>query len=154
MADVATSRAASPNAFRFSKVHRCKIHPGIGIARVGNSLGEYFIGPEAPCDPHDVTAPNGSFKDADGRIKRQAARFRIYAYDRKGNNLGELPLGSAKDRKARRAAQVEWKVHLKNKKGAWYKLVSRFEPPDEIRNADIPSVRESCRTRDWTSPSI
>src|SRR5258708_557597 len=138
MADVATTRAARPNAFRFSKVHRCKIHPGIGIARVGNSLGEYFIGPEAPCDPHDVTAPNGSFKDADGRIKRQAARFRIYAYDRKGNNLGELPLGSAKDRKARRAAQVEWKVHLKNKKGAWYKLVSRFEPPDEIRNADIP----------------
>jgi hypothetical protein len=138
MADVATTRAARPNAFRFSKVHRCKIYPGIGIARVGNSLGEYFIGPEAPCDPRDVTAPNGSFKDADGRIKRQAARFRIYAYDKNGNNLGELPLGSAKDRKARRAAQVEWKVHLKNKKGAWYQLVSRFEPPGEVRNADIP----------------
>src|SRR5215510_1482 len=106
MADVATSRAASPNAFRFSKVHRCKIHPGIGIARVGNSLGEYFIGPEAPCDPHDVTAPNGSFKDADGRIKRQAARFRIDAYDRKGNNLGELPLGSAKT--ARPDARRRW----------------------------------------------
>jgi hypothetical protein len=101
-------------------------------------LGEYFIGPEAPCDPRDVTAPDGKFKDADGRIKRQAARFRIYAYDRHGNNLGELPLGSAKDRKARRAAQVEWKVHLKNKKGAWYQLVSRFEPPGEVRNADIP----------------
>src|SRR6266852_7609878 len=108
MADTATTSAQGPTAFRFSKVHRCKIHPGIGIARVGNSPDGYFIGPEAPCDPREVAAPDGSFKDTDGRIKRQAARFRIYAYDRKGNNLGELPLGSAKDRKARRAAQVEW----------------------------------------------
>jgi hypothetical protein len=26
----------------------CKIHPGIGIARLGNSADEFFIGPEAP----------------------------------------------------------------------------------------------------------
>ena len=42
-----TSKAAR---FDFSKVHTCRIHPGIGIARVGNSPDGYFIGPEARPD--------------------------------------------------------------------------------------------------------
>ena len=93
-----TSKAAR---FDFSKVHTCRIHPGIGIARVGNSPDGYFIGPEAPCDPRDVTPPLGGYKDAEGRVKRQGARFRIYAYDKKGNNLGELPMQGSEDRRER-----------------------------------------------------
>src|SRR5262245_5121506 len=66
----------------------CKIHPAIGIARVGNSPDEFFIGPEIPggFDP-----PSGGYKDAGDlnkgippRIKRQAARFRIFAYNTAG----------------------------------------------------------------------
>ena len=53
---------------------RCMIHPGIGTARVGNSPDAYFVGPEVP---GLVPDPPDGFKDAQGRIKRQAARFRI-----------------------------------------------------------------------------
>ena len=81
-------KAERQPAFDFSQVAKCRIHPGIGVARVGNSPDEFFIGPEAPCDPNDVKPPAGGFKDAHGRIKRQAARFRIYAYDSEGKNLG------------------------------------------------------------------
>jgi hypothetical protein len=128
--------AMSPRsaAFSFSRIHKCKIHPGIGIARVGNSPDEDFIGPEAPYDPDRIVVPDGGFKDVDGRIKRQAARFRIFAYDRAGRNLGEIPIGGEDGFKAGRAAQVVWKVHLKNKKGAWYKF---GVTPKELRNADV-----------------
>jgi hypothetical protein len=56
------------------EIVRCAIHPAIGLARVGNSPEEFFIGPEVP-GPHPV--PEGGFKDTAGRIKRQAARFRL-----------------------------------------------------------------------------
>jgi len=105
----ATTRRSGPNSFAFSKVHKCRIHPGIGIARVGNSTSPdgYFIGPEAPCDPRDVVIPPGGYKDARGYVKRQAARFRIYAYDKNGRNLGELPIRRPKDRNPESKAKVE-----------------------------------------------
>ena len=49
---------------------RAAIHPGIGIARVGNSPDAYFIGPETNVAP----VPDDGYKDAAGAIKRQAAR--------------------------------------------------------------------------------
>jgi hypothetical protein len=135
----------STKAFDFSLVEKCRIHPGIGIARVGNSPAEYFIGPEAPPDLRTITPPRGSYKDADGRIKRQAARFRIYAYDKAGNNLGELPLLGKKSPQS--AAGVVWSVHLKNKKGASFKFHSRFEQPKDVRNADVPFVKGAHEKR-------
>lgn len=48
------------------------IYPAIGIARVGNSKDEYFIGPEIPWPDHK---PAGFYKDGTGALKRQAARF-------------------------------------------------------------------------------
>jgi hypothetical protein len=133
-------------AFDFSQVAKCRIHPGIGIARVGNSPDEFFIGPEAPCDPNDVKPPAGGFKDAHGRIKRQAARFRIYAYDSKGKNLGELPLAGQGGAQTAPKAQVVWRVHLANKKGAWLKFVSRFRFENEAnrkpRNPFVPMPAE------------
>ena len=72
------------------------IHPAIGIARLGDSPGEFCISPEKPaslpiaCDDqgNPRLSPDGQsevtvtkFKDAAGRIKRQAARFQIYVYD-------------------------------------------------------------------------
>ena len=71
----------------FSKVHSVAIYPAIGIARVGNSPDDYFIGPEIAgihaSDSHD-------FRDDKGRIKRQAARFRVFALDENKQILGEL----------------------------------------------------------------
>ena len=58
--------------FNMSSISYCKIHPGIGIARLGNSLTEYFIGPESQdCLPQPK---GGLFKDKEGRVKRQAVR--------------------------------------------------------------------------------
>ena len=55
-----------------------RIHPTIGVCRVGNSPTEFFIGPERP---GQRPSPPGGFKDSECRIKRQAARFRIFAHD-------------------------------------------------------------------------
>src|SRR5947208_2946631 len=62
-----------------------KIHPAIGVARVGNSPTEFFIGPELP--GKGATGADGGlgsavplYKDGAGMIKRQAARFRIWMY--------------------------------------------------------------------------
>src|SRR3981081_1377351 len=83
-----------------------KIHPAIGIARIGNSPTGFFIGPELP---GKSKRPTGGYKDSQGRIKRQAARFRLFGYDANGKPVREI---SAKD------AAITWTVHLANKKDA------------------------------------
>jgi L-Lysine epsilon oxidase N-terminal/L-lysine epsilon oxidase C-terminal domain/Iron-containing redox enzyme len=88
----------------------CEIHPGIGIGRVGNSPDEFFIGPEAP---GTVADPGDGFKDREGRIKRQAARFRVYAFDEQGKVIQELTSSDA---------TITWTVQLANKKGAWHEF--------------------------------
>ena len=57
-----------------NRIARVAIHPALGIGRVGNSPDAMYFGPEVPgAVPR---APRG-FKDADGAMARQAARFRI-----------------------------------------------------------------------------
>jgi hypothetical protein len=63
-----------------------KIHPAIGFARIGNSPAGFFIGPEKR---HELLAPSGGFKDSKCRIKRQAARFRIFVYPDDGSPATE-----------------------------------------------------------------
>jgi Mg-chelatase subunit ChlD len=81
-----------------------KIHPAIGIARVGNSPDEFFIGPETADLPE---IPAGGYKDAQCRVKRQAARFRVFAYHDDGTPPQELTSPQA---------QITWKVKLANTK--------------------------------------
>ncbi|MEU0793019.1 LodA/GoxA family CTQ-dependent oxidase [Amycolatopsis sp. NPDC005961] len=95
-----------------------RIHPAIGIARVGNSPEGHFIGPERRWDR---SAPeDGSYKDGSGRIKRQVARFRLFAYDERGvpSELVEGP-----------GVEITWTVHLVNAKAA-----ARLFRPDSTRN--------------------
>ncbi|RZT16607.1 von Willebrand factor type A domain-containing protein [Kribbella sp. VKM Ac-2569] len=82
-----------------------KIHPAIGIARVGNSPDEFFVGPEHLGERPE---PPGGFKDAQCRVKRQAARFRIFAHHDDGS-VEELDDASA---------EISWTVHLVNAKAA------------------------------------
>ena len=108
-----------------------QIFPTIGIARLGNSPNEYFVGPEIP---RIVPAPIGGFKDALGRIKRQAARFRIYELDALGVAVREI---TSKD------AKITWRVHCANKKAAWHEFKGRFHNPTPLRNASIsPADRD------------
>ena len=87
-----------------------KIHPAIGVARLGNSPTEFFIGPEAP---GVAPRPAGGYRDAHRRIKRQAARFRLFGYDGKGHPVREI---TARD------ATITWTVHLANRKSEWIKF--------------------------------
>ena len=92
------SRQCAPPIYR--------IHPGIGIARLGNSPDEFCISPETPaalpiaCDTlgNPLLSPDGTselritkFKDQEGRIKRQAARFHIYVSDEKSPDRAPTP---------------------------------------------------------------
>ncbi|WP_293020083.1 LodA/GoxA family CTQ-dependent oxidase [Moorena sp. SIO3I8] len=111
------------------------IHPGIGIARVGNSTAEgeegYYIGPEVT-DP-DLNGVNN--RDDSGAIKRQAARFRIYGYNAAGEVVKELNSSNTDE--------IQWTVHLANRKAQWYKFVVALDIPEwnnvpsEYRNPDI-----------------
>jgi hypothetical protein len=82
-----------------------KIHPAIGIARVGNSPDDFFIGPERIGEEPN---PPGGFKDSQCRVKRQAARFRIFAHHDDGT-VNEIDDAEA---------EITWTVHLVNKKAA------------------------------------
>jgi len=90
-----------------ARITTAKIYPAIGIARVGNSPTEFFVGPERV---GETSSPQGGFKDAQGRMKRQAARFRIFGYDSEGHLVREI---------TRKDAAITWTVHLANKKAAW-----------------------------------
>ncbi len=83
-----------------------KIHPAIGVARVGNSPDDLFIGPERT---GAIPDPPGGFKDAQCRVKRQAARFRIFAHHDDGT-VDEITDAEA---------DITWTVHLANAKAAF-----------------------------------
>src|SRR5215475_6305475 len=91
-----------------------RIYPSIGMARVGNDLTQFYIGPEIPGHPgFDVDdqgneTPIKQYKVDDDQIKRQAARFRLFEVDGGVPRPAQLPAG----------ATVEWTVHLVNKKAA------------------------------------
>jgi hypothetical protein len=108
-------------------VVEARIHPAIGVARVGNS-DEFFIGPEVP---YPTAAPQGGYRDSAGRLKRQAARFRIYGYDRDGNVVGELTASHA---------DILWSVHVANKKAAWYDFDVALDLPEA---ANVRSARRN-----------
>ena len=96
-----------------------RIHPAIGIARVGDSPDDFFIGPEAPGVPPTLNKPDGSstqpgkYKDQQQRIKRQGARFRIYEYTEDAAGV----VTKVREITATEA-QIEWEVHLANRKAA------------------------------------
>jgi len=92
------------------------IYPPIGVARVGNS-DEYFLASDIPgVAPH----PKGGFKDDEGRVKKQAVRFRVYAFDKAGKPMGEL---TAKE------AKINWHIHVANIKSAWYQFINALDLP-------------------------
>jgi len=126
-----------------------KIHPGIGIARLGNS-DEFYLSPEQPgampieCDENGIEQQDANgqpirisnFKETDdlSKLKRQAARFKIFAYVDDNSDVGEeikiagkyhfmiesivtaptLVEGTVED--------IQWTVHLANKKSSWYEF--------------------------------
>jgi hypothetical protein len=109
-----------------------KIHPAIGVARLGNHETAFFIGSEGPgslgveIQADGTERPLDGYKEA-GRIKRQAARFRVFAYDQ--DAAGDLRLIG----EVGPEAQVEWSVDLVNRKAAFSGEVGPAGP----RNTDV-----------------
>ena len=85
-----------------AEIVRAAVYPAIGIARVGNSESEYFLGPETMA-PEE--RPPGFYKDVYGALKRQGARFRVYGLDGDGKVVQELDASNS---------QVTWTVHVAN----------------------------------------
>lgn len=86
-----------------------RIYPPIGVARIGNSETDHFLGPESP-----GIVPPGPYRDASGRIKPQGVRFHIYKFSR--DDLGKETLDGeiAQDGNTK----ITWNVHLVNSKAA------------------------------------
>jgi hypothetical protein len=108
---------------------RAAIYPAIGVARVGNSETEWFLGPETIKPDR---RPASFFKDHKGALKRQAVRFRIYGLDKHGRVVRELTGDDAK---------ITWRVHVANCKAAWYEFNVALDIPQAtsvpLRNANF-----------------
>ncbi len=95
------------------------VHPSVGVARLGNAeSNDFVLNPikigGLPYEPDANLLPTTeviNFKDEAGCIRRQGQVFKIFDED---NN--ELTLGSAN------VTNIEWTVHLANKKAAWYEF--------------------------------
>ncbi|MGW3960945.1 LodA/GoxA family CTQ-dependent oxidase [Amycolatopsis sp. NPDC005003] len=110
-----------------------RIHPAIGIARVGDSDSEPFIGPEIPGDP---AFPQGiDYRGTDHRIRRQAARFRVFGYHDDGR-VEELTAATA---------DIRWTVHLVNRKAVGRRLGARGNGPGTERNSAHRAAAERAK---------
>lgn len=136
-----------------------RIHPGIGIARLGDSPTGFCISPETPAALPTACDDNGNpllsadgttevkvaaFKDAEGRIKRQAARFQVYVYDEEAPDGRPLRLGDPVEGGGNDGVlvDIQWRVHLANKKAVWYQFRQLegehgYAPDHPRRNAGI-----------------
>jgi len=149
-----------------------RIHPGLGIARLGNSPDKFYIAPDAggqlpiQCDDNGnpIVDAHGNevsvtdFKDASGRILRQAARFRVFIYDDKSPDGREVLIGDHVDIYNRhngetltyRIDDIRWTAYLANKKASWYAFAETdgehgYAADHPLRNADITNSEERQR---------
>jgi len=128
-------------------IHRVEIFPPVGIARVGDSEIECFLAPEVPgstsppvgllVQPVPPGAPREfKFRDTHQKLRRQAVRFRVYAYNAAGTLLGEL--------NGKNDYTLNWTVEVANKKAAnvVFQRGGRFDPHNTaLRNPKVqPNV--------------
>jgi hypothetical protein len=144
-----------------------RIHPAIGVARVGNSE-EYYLAPETmagfpapgegtlmgglPIRPgtESETVRSSELRDNTGALKRQAARFRIYGYPAAEQESwptgggSEVTIGSKVD--GRTVSDIVWSVHVANKKANTFLLVEADGEPqgiDSFRDGRLPPIRNA-----------
>ena len=112
-------------------IHHVAIYPAIGIARIGNApVSDHYIAPEIPGQPAD---PRGGFKVGLDKVKKQAVRFRVYGLTKDGQVVKELTEDNA---------DITWRVHVANRKAAWYQFKNALDLPGlalpaNFRNANF-----------------
>lgn len=137
-----------------------RIHPAIGIARVGTSP-DYYLAPETaaalPAGPgpqtgglpikagtESTTITDQDIRDAQGRLVKQAARFRIYQYPAGAQTYPtgqgtEVTVGTQVNGKT--VKDIIWTVHLANKKANCYVL-----PEPDQKGQEIIDFYQNCQT--------
>lgn len=97
-----------------------KIHPSIGIARVGKSTSGYFLeadvlsGQPYEIDDSGKEAVFQGYKDAVFQVRRQGVRFKIFEFERDEATGNERLIGELNDP----TAKITWNVTLGNGKAA------------------------------------
>jgi L-Lysine epsilon oxidase N-terminal/L-lysine epsilon oxidase C-terminal domain len=126
-----------------------EIFPAIGIARVGNAPEAFYIGPEKGCelpihaDGSDRPFTASDFRDREGRLQRQAARFRIWRR-LPGAAPEEVTLATAG------ISEIRWTAHLANKKASWYRFQTirgqnGYASNHPLRNPEVQSEADRRR---------
>lgn len=146
-----------------------RVHPAIGLARVGTS-DEYYLAPETPAAYPDknggpqtgglpikagtesTTITDKDIRDANGAFKKQAARFRIYQYPAGDQTYPagagtEVTLGSTVGGK--KVQDIIWTVHLANKKANCYVL-----PEPDTKGLQIIDFYKDCKTPDLRNANL
>lgn len=145
-------------------MHIYRIHPAIGVARVGNSE-DFVISPETqagsrigdgsplagglPIRAETDVEPvrSGDLRDDRGALKRHAARFRIFLYPSqeeeawpRGDGV-EITVGTVVE--GRSVKNIVWTVHLANKKANAFKLPERgdHEGVAAFSEGRLPPIR-------------
>lgn len=138
-----------------------RVHPTINFARFGTS-GEFYLSPETSAGldlPGTKTTgglpikagtesafiDRGDLRDAEGRLKRQAARFRLFSYDLDGpdsypNGGGTEIVAGTRLPDGRTVARIVWTVHLANKKANNYNIVSS-KGIEAFADGQVPQLR-------------
>jgi len=107
------------------KAAKIRIHPAIGIARLGNSPDKFFLGPERPGMHPSVD----EYRDSKMLLKRQGARFRLFRYRGRGNkHAEEIAIGNPQ------VKSIKWTVHLVNSKAAGRFFAGILDQDFRLRN--------------------
>jgi hypothetical protein len=121
-----------------------RIHPAIGVARLGNAPSStFFIGPEVPGLPPLGDAPGTTAPPykVEGLVKPQAVRFRIFEYKRiRGilTPIREVTLDTPG------VLGISWSAHLANKKASFHQfsgLRGERQAPGGWRNSSVTDRR-------------
>lgn len=151
-----------------------RVHPSINFARIGSST-EFYLSPETSAGlPLDNTVTTGGLpikpgtesefitsndlRDAEGLLKRQAARFRLYAYELDGPDTypckspaQEIVVGS-RLADGRVVKDIVWTAHIANKKAAAYVVVNS-QGVNAYANGKVPQLRNQGVYGDVNSPT-
>jgi hypothetical protein len=151
-----------------------RLHPTINFARVGTS-DDYYLSPETSAGlptpgggdtvgglpirkgTEDEPISSADLRDDDGHLLRQAARFRIYAYD--FTPPDSYPAGDAVEVCAgstladgRVVKDVVWTVHVANKKANAYNVIPSMGL-QAYADGKVPQLRNPSVYGSVDSPS-
>ncbi|WP_200883885.1 LodA/GoxA family CTQ-dependent oxidase [Archangium violaceum] len=116
-----------------TRIAYAKVHPGIGVCRVGDAETAFFLSPETD----QIQRRSGDFyRDETGALKREAQRFRLYGYNAAGEVVSELNSDNA---------DITWTVHLVNRKADWFQFVTAMDIPE---TKDLVLSRRNPKVQD------